>query len=83
MALDIALNNIGRYGQYPSAMTFANNDNVADLADSTKPAYSAAFDAQDGIKRHAACDECRMQFQDVCAPNYLTLSRQEETEVFR
>lgn len=62
MSVDIARNNISRYGHYPSAMTFANNDHVADLADSTKPAYSAAFDVQDGIKRHAACDECRMIF---------------------
>ncbi|KAK6367123.1 hypothetical protein LTR64_007983 [Lithohypha guttulata] len=29
------------------------------MADTSKPAYSAAFDAQVDIKRHAACDECR------------------------
>lgn len=62
MSLEVARDNINRYGGYPLAGTFANNDDVLDLAETetSQPAYSAAFDANDGIKRHAACDECRM-----------------------
>jgi len=62
MSLEVARDNIDRYGQFPLSGTFANNDHVLDLAemDTSQPTYSAAFDANDGIKRHAACDECRM-----------------------
>lgn len=77
MSLDVARANMSRYGHYPSAMTFANNDNVADLADSTKPAYSAAYDAQDGIKRHAACDECREK--PVAVSNIQMSNRDQES----
>ena len=59
MSLDAARDLMGRYGQIPLAGTFANNDNVTDLVETSEPAYSAAFDANDGTKRHAACDECR------------------------
>jgi len=69
MSLDIARYNISHYGGYPLAGTFANNDNVADLAGTSQPAYSAAFDGTDGIKRHAACDECRM-LRDSCFSCY-------------
>jgi len=62
MSLDVARDNMDRYGGYPLADTFANNDDVLGLAatGTSQPAYSAAFDANDGTKRHAACDECRM-----------------------
>lgn len=56
MTMDVAIENVRRFGQYPFASTFANNDSVQD--DVSQPAYSAAFDPDDGIKRHAACDEC-------------------------
>lgn len=60
MSVGIARANVERYGNYPLSSTFASNDNVTDLGDTAQPAYSAAFDPNDGIKRHAACDECRM-----------------------
>lgn len=55
-----AAENHARYGNYPFAHTFSHNDDVPDLDDAAQPTYSAAFDAADGVKRHAACDECRM-----------------------
>ena len=60
MSVDVARENRSHYGDYPYAITFANNDNMADHPELTEPAYSAAFDPDDSIKRHAACDECRM-----------------------
>lgn len=59
MSIDVARANLQRYGDFPVAMTFANNDNVTDLPDTADQMYSAAFDPSTGIKRHAACDECR------------------------
>lgn len=59
MSVEAARNQIDRYGHFPLAMTFSSNDTVGNMADTSKPAYSAAFDAQVDIKRHAACDECR------------------------
>jgi len=47
------------YGNYQSSNTFANNENVPDVNPSTQ-AYSAAHDADSNVKRHAACDDCRM-----------------------
>lgn len=60
MSVDVARDNIRRYGEYPLALSFANNDNVDSPGDLTQQAYSAAFDPEEGIRRHAACDECRM-----------------------
>ncbi len=60
MSLDVARANIDRYGQFPVAGTFATNDSVIDRPEASEPAYSAAFDPDGGIRRHAACDECRM-----------------------
>lgn len=62
MSVSVAAQNLTRYGQYPMALTFSHTDGVPDLAesDSARPAYSAAYDPSENIKRHAACDECRM-----------------------
>lgn len=60
MSLDVARDNMGRYGEYPLAGTFAINDNAVDLLETSQPAYSGAFDPSNDIRRHAACDECRM-----------------------
>ena len=62
MSVEVAANNMARYGSYPMAVTFSNNDGVPDFTenDSTRPAYSAAYDPSENVKRHAACDECRM-----------------------
>lgn len=59
MSLDIAVNNLQRFGNYPTAMTFASNDKVDD-PEVTDLKFSAAFDPTEHVKRHAACDECRM-----------------------
>lgn len=71
MSVEVAASNIIRYGQYPMAMTFSNNDGVPDLtdSDSTRPAYSAAYDPSENVKRHAACDECRMPSSLELFPN--------------
>ncbi|EXJ86602.1 hypothetical protein A1O3_03555 [Capronia epimyces CBS 606.96] len=47
------------YGPYPIASIFAAADWAPNLAESEVPTYSAAFDADLLVKRHAACDECR------------------------
>lgn len=47
------------YGNYAPANVFANNDNVEELAGTEIPIYDAAYEADPGAKRHAACDECR------------------------
>ena len=50
-----------KYGAYQYAVTFQENDFMEDIKgpEFVDPAYDAAFDAEDAIKRHAACDECR------------------------
>ncbi|EXJ85437.1 hypothetical protein A1O1_05801 [Capronia coronata CBS 617.96] len=48
-----------KFGEYPVAKVFATTDSVPDLAELETPAYSAAFDADPMVRRHAACDECR------------------------
>lgn len=62
MPLDIATHHMQEYGSYPIARTFGENDRTSanEAPESVQATYSAAFDPSDGIKRHAACDECRM-----------------------
>ena len=62
MSVEVAASNMARFGQYPMAMTFSKTDSVPDLVENgaSQPMYSAAYDPSDNIKRHAACDECRM-----------------------
>lgn len=62
MPLDVAAGHIRQYGSVPIAMTFTDNDrtHATEDSESVQAAYSAAFDPNDGVKRHAACDECRM-----------------------
>lgn len=61
MPLDVAADHIRQFGSVPIAVTFTNNDdaNRSGEPDTVQPAFSAAFDADDQVKRHAACDECR------------------------
>lgn len=68
MPLDIATANMTQYGSYPIAVTFTDNDCSPVNGDSEpmQAAYSAAFDPNDGVKRHAACDECRMLITLLC-----------------
>lgn len=47
------------YGTFAPSNVFANNDTVRELGQSEAPIYNAAFEADQGAKRHAACDECR------------------------
>lgn len=62
MPLDVAADQRRQYGSFPIAVTFTDNDRSPATEDSepVQAAYSAAFDPTDGVKRHAACDECRM-----------------------
>ncbi|EHY54637.1 hypothetical protein ABEF92_002675 [Exophiala dermatitidis] len=50
---------LSSYGPDPIATTFAATDWVPGIGEPEMPAYSAAFDADVSVKRHAACDECR------------------------
>lgn len=67
MPVDVAATHIRQYGSVPIAMTFTDNDRnpVPDDLEPTQATYSAAFDPNDGIKRHAACDECRMTIMSL------------------
>lgn len=69
MPLDVAADNIRQYGSMPISMTFTDNDHAQESNDTepVQPVYSAAFDADNGLKRHAACDECRMLTITLCS----------------
>jgi hypothetical protein len=47
------------YDSSALSTVFVNNDTVQELSQSEAPIYNAAFEADPGTKRHAACDECR------------------------
>jgi hypothetical protein len=47
------------YGNYTIANTFREADGAPDLPESEAPMFSAAFEDDPSVKRHAACDECR------------------------
>lgn len=51
---------LSSYGPDPIATTFAATDWVPGIGEPEMPAYSAAFDADVSVKRHAACDECSL-----------------------
>ena len=73
MSVEVAHAHRDRYGGYPVSYTFDTNDmnESSEMALGSRidvePAYSAAFDANDSVKRHAACDECRMCHATTCS----------------
>ena len=51
-----------RYGEFQYSHTFRQNDDMAEANSplALPPAYDAPYDPYLGLKRHGACDECRM-----------------------
>jgi len=56
---------------------------MANLFNIAEPAYSADLESSDNIKRHAACDECRMPINAVITGLVLTILRKAQIEVLR
>jgi hypothetical protein len=59
-----ALELLPKFGQYQFSNKICSHDEMASAEDSNSvaPAYNAAFDAEEVVKKRAACDECSMYY---------------------